>query len=49
MSCFGFTNKYLSVSGRAITEYPAVIGNDSAGVVEEIGEGVTGFVKGDEV
>ncbi|KAJ6503875.1 chaperonin 10-like protein [Mycena sanguinolenta] len=32
-----------------IPEYPAVIGADLAGVVEEVGEGVVGFAKGDEV
>ena len=32
-----------------ITEYPAVLGTDSAGTVEEVGEGVTGFAKGDKV
>ncbi|KAF8189452.1 GroES-like protein [Mycena galopus ATCC 62051] len=32
-----------------IPEYPAVIGGDIAGVVDEVGEGVQGFTKGDEV
>jgi NADPH:quinone reductase-like Zn-dependent oxidoreductase len=32
-----------------IPAYPAVIGSDIAGVVEELGEGVEGFAKGDEV
>lgn len=32
-----------------VTEWPAVIGFDAAGVVEELGEGVTGFAKGDKV
>lgn len=32
-----------------ITEYPAVLGTDAAGIVEEVGEDVTGFSKGDEV
>ncbi|KAJ6571437.1 chaperonin 10-like protein [Mycena capillaripes] len=32
-----------------IPEYPAVIGADIAGVVDELGEGVAGFAKGDEV
>ncbi|KAJ6503877.1 GroES-like protein [Mycena sanguinolenta] len=35
--------------GLNIPEYPAVIGADLAGVVDEIGEGVVGFAKGDEV
>ena len=30
-------------------KYPAIIGVDIAGDVEEIGEGVTGFQKGDKV
>lgn len=29
--------------------YPAVLGNDIAGVVEALGDGVQGFAKGDEV
>lgn len=32
-----------------VTEWPAVLGSDAAGVVEELGEGVTGFEKGDKV
>ncbi|KAL5486256.1 hypothetical protein ACEPAI_7302 [Sanghuangporus weigelae] len=32
-----------------VTEYPAVLGSDSAGIVQEVGEGVEGFVKGDRV
>ena len=32
-----------------LVEYPAILGTDSAGVVEEVGEGVTEFVKGDAV
>ncbi|KAJ7617619.1 GroES-like protein [Mycena polygramma] len=32
-----------------IKEYPAVIGADIAGVVDAVGDGVEGFVKGDEV
>ena len=31
------------------TEYPYVLGFDSAGTVEEVGEDVTNFVKGDRV
>jgi len=33
----------------AIEKYPAVLGWDAAGIVEEIGEGVAGFAKGDRV
>jgi NADPH:quinone reductase-like Zn-dependent oxidoreductase len=33
----------------ASQRYPAVLGSDSAGVVEELGEGVTGWKKGDRV
>ncbi|KAL5525577.1 hypothetical protein ACEPAG_6913 [Sanghuangporus baumii] len=32
-----------------VNEYPAVLGVDSAGIVQEVGEGVEGFVKGDRV
>ncbi|KAJ6503827.1 chaperonin 10-like protein [Mycena sanguinolenta] len=35
--------------GLFISEYPAVIGADFAGVVDEVGEDVVGFLKGDEV
>ncbi|KAI0091061.1 medium-chain dehydrogenase/reductase like protein [Irpex rosettiformis] len=35
--------------GIAITEYPAVLGLDAAGVVKEVGEGVAGFAAGDQV
>ncbi|WP_221359084.1 quinone oxidoreductase family protein [Streptomyces beigongshangae] len=35
--------------GQAPHELPAVLGSEAAGVVEEIGEGVTGFEVGDEV
>ena len=35
--------------GQQPRPVPAVFGNEAAGVVEEIGEGVTGFAVGDEV
>ena len=35
--------------GIFVTEYPAVLGSDSAGEVVELGEGVTSFVVGDKV
>ena len=41
--------KIRETYGDIITGYPAVLGTDSAGTVEEIGEGVAGFAKGDKV
>ena len=35
--------------GILIEKYPAILGFDIAGDVEEIGEGVTGFQKGERV
>jgi NADPH:quinone reductase-like Zn-dependent oxidoreductase len=35
--------------GEFIEDYPIIIGTDIAGIVEEIGEGVVGFDKGDRV
>ena len=35
--------------GIIITEYPAVVGYDAAGMVTKLGEGVTNFAVGDKV
>ncbi|KAF5371223.1 hypothetical protein D9758_004226 [Tetrapyrgos nigripes] len=39
----------IQAFGLFIEKYPAVLGNDIAGEVETVGEGVTGFSKGDRV
>lgn len=39
----------IQAYGIFIEKFPAVIGSDIAGTVEELGEGVTGFAKGDRV
>ena len=39
----------IQVYNFFIEQYPAILGTDSAGTVEELGEGVTGFAKGDKV
>lgn len=39
----------IQAYGIFIEEYPTILGTDAAGLVEEIGEGVTGFTKGDRV
>ena len=36
-------------TGLYPTKLPTVLGSEAAGVIEEVGEGVTGFVKGDRV
>jgi NADPH:quinone reductase-like Zn-dependent oxidoreductase len=36
-------------AGIFVTDYPAVLGTDIAGIVEELGEGVNNFSKGDRV
>lgn len=35
--------------GRYVVEYPFLLGHESAGIVAEVGEGVTGFAVGDRV
>jgi NADPH:quinone reductase-like Zn-dependent oxidoreductase len=35
--------------GFFVEKYPAVLGEDIAGIVDEVGEGVRNFVKGDRV
>lgn len=40
---------YQAHAGFFVTYYPFVGGYDAAGIVEEIGEGVTNFVKGEKV
>ena len=43
-------DRKIQADGPAfIQEYPAILGTDCAGVIKEIGEGVTGFVVGDKV
>lgn len=39
----------VQVYGVLITHYPAILGVDGAGTVEELGENVKGFSKGDKV
>lgn len=39
----------IQVYGFLIEEYPTILGHDAAGTVEELGDGVTRFAKGDRV
>ena len=39
----------LKLGKPLVDEYPAVLGSDIAGVIEELGEDVTGFERGDQV
>ena len=39
----------IQTSGYFITEWPAILGTDSAGVVVALGEGVTKFAVGDKM
>lgn len=39
----------IQQTGLFIEKYPAVLGTDMAGVVEDVGEGVQDYVKGDKV
>ena len=39
----------IQAYGLFIEKFPAVLGTDSAGIVKEVGEGVTGFSVGDRV
>jgi NADPH:quinone reductase-like Zn-dependent oxidoreductase len=39
----------IQVFALDMVEYPAVLGTDAAGIVEDVGEGVTAFKKGDKM
>jgi len=40
---------FISKYGEFVHEYPAILGTDIAGTVEEVGEGAVGFKKGDRM
>lgn len=39
----------IQAFGILVEQYPSILGEDIAGTVEEVGEGVTKFSKGDRV
>lgn len=39
----------IQENGYFIDDYPAILGSDIAGIVEEVGDGVENFSKGDNV
>ena len=39
----------IQTYGIILTEFPAVLGLDAAGIVKEVGEGVTGYTAGDQM
>lgn len=42
-------DRKIQAYGYLIQEFPAIVGTDGAGIVEDVGEGVTTFAKGDKV